>query len=162
MLQATGAVVGDLTSDRAMAVNTSISGQIRVSMASQESPTNGSGALVYLEFNVVGEPDAYSALSFAAVTLNGDAINVNTTDGTFGVDPVFSVGGDILFWHDSSGVPGVQIDLQGIESYSGLSNESGAYMVKDAVSGDYVVSAKKWDDIAGLSVFDASLGCAMM
>ena len=35
VLQATGAVVGDLTSDWALAVNTSISGQIRVSMASQ-------------------------------------------------------------------------------------------------------------------------------
>ena len=157
ILQATHATVGNLTPGWALAVNTSVGNQMRLSMASSGSLVSGSGVLAYLEFDVVGAPGSSSVLDITSVSLNDGSISVDVADGSFDVDQVYSVSGDVTFWNGGAGVPSVQTELNGDIVYYGLGDATGTFTVTGAASGDYVLTAEKSDDATGISAYDASL-----
>ncbi len=56
-------------------------------MASPGGTVSGSGVLAWIDFDVVGAPGSFSALDLSSVLLNDGAIPVQTTNGSFIVDP---------------------------------------------------------------------------
>jgi len=156
VLHATGAQLGNLTPGWSLASNTSNPGQIRISMASPGGTTTGSGALVYIDFEVVGAPGTSSTLSLSNILLNDGAIPVETADGSFNVDLVYAVSGTIQFWNGGV-VSDTLLTLEGDRVYSDLSSSDGTYQVSGAAAGDYILTPEKTSETNGISAYDASL-----
>jgi subtilisin family serine protease len=145
VLNAQGASTGSLTPGWALASNTNIPGEIRVSLASSGSTVSGSGVVAYLEFEVVGSPGVTSTLHFDEALLNAGAIPVELTDGSFEVHQVYDVSGAVHFWNGGTGIPGVQLTLEGDRVYTGLSQADGSYTVSGAPAGDYTLTISAYD-----------------
>jgi len=156
VLNAQGAGTGNLTPGWSLAANTDTAGQIRLSMASPGGTVSGSGVLANLQFEVIGSPGNTSTLHFATISLNDGAIATETADGSFSVDLVYDVAGTVHFWNGGV-VPDTLLSLQGDRVYTDLSDNSGAYTVSGAESGDYTLTPSKPDDVNGISAYDASL-----
>jgi len=155
VIQAVGAHTGALTPGWSLVANTATAGQARLSMASNGGTVSGSGILAMIEFDVVGTPGQSSALGLSNVSLNGGAIPVETANGTFSVDVVYSVSGHVNFWNGGV-VSDTLLTLQGDRLYAGQSGGDGAYTVAGAAAGDYTLTPSKSDDVNGISAFDAS------
>ena len=156
ILHATGAHLGNLIPGWSLVSNTTIPGQVRISMASSGGTTTGSGVLAYFDFEVVGSPGAMSVLSLSNILLNDGAIPVQTADGSFNVDLVYSISGTIQFWNGGV-VSATQMTLEGDRLYSGLSKADGAFQVSGAATGDYILTPEKTSETNGISAYDASL-----
>jgi hypothetical protein len=68
-----------------------------------------------------------------------------------------SLGGTVSFWHDSAGVPGVLLTLEGEQVYADLSQADGSYTVSGVAAGDYTLTPSKSDSVNGIGAYDASL-----
>lgn len=155
VLIATGARTGSLTPGWSLSANTSVAGQITLSMAGS-STVSASGVLAYLEFTVIGAPGASSPLQPTSVLLNDGAIPVDTADGSFSVNLVYAVAGAVTFWNGGV-VSDTVLTLEGDRLYSDHSDASGAYSIHSVPAGDYTLTPSKADEVHGITAYDASL-----
>jgi hypothetical protein len=155
VLQAQEASVGSLASACSIADNTSTAGQITLSLACA-SALSGDGTLALLTFNVVGSPGSSTPLSFSSVSLNDGAMSASTTNGSFQINEVYSITGQVEYWNAGTAVEGTLLALSGNQTESTQSNQAGAYSFTLA-PGNYTVTPEKTDDIDGISAYDASL-----
>jgi len=157
VLKGLGVRTGSLTPGWTLAVNTSISGQIRFSMAGGGGTASGEGSLAILEFEVVGSTGLSSTLQIASLALNDGAVVVEAADGSFAVAPAHQVGGKVRYWNGGAPVPGVELSLEGDRVFAGVTDAGGLYTVSGAPVGAYTLTAGKSDGVAGITAFDASL-----
>lgn len=157
VLSARTAHTSTLTPGWSVAVNTATAGQVRISMASPGGTVTGAGILSNLEFDVLGNPGATSALHIASISLNAGAIPTQTTDGTFAVNTIYSISGAARYWNGAAGVPGALFAVTGDRVYSGTSDTNGVYAVGGVQAGNYTLTPGKTDGVNGISAFDASL-----
>ena len=151
-----GATAGNLTPGWNIIANAATPGEVRLSMASNGGPVSGSGVLAFIQFDVVGAAGASSVLHPTAILLNDGAIPVESADGSFTVELVYSISGATHFWNGGA-VSGTLLTLTGNRIYTSLSNASGVYTVSDAAAGDYILAPAKSDNVNGISAYDASL-----
>ena len=113
VLQCLTVASGDFLAGWNLASNINTPGQIRLSAVSTRNPVSGSGELVVCEFSVIGANGANSALTLSQATLNDGAIATTVENGSFTIDSVYDVGGNVRFWKDSRPVSGVSFKLEG-------------------------------------------------
>ncbi len=158
VLTAIGASAGGLTPGFSIAANTSVPGEVTISMAGA-SPVTGAGDLMLLELEVIGPPAATTALNFVAAELNDGAIPANPVDGQLTVNDAFDVTGAVAYYQDALPVPAVQLDATGSGSFTTATDPAGVYVFSGIPSGTYTLTPMKSDDAspAVISPFDASL-----
>ena len=156
VLSAQSASVGNLTPGWSLAAQTDTPGEIRLSMASDGGTVSGSGELAVITFDVVGSPSITTSLHLQDILLNDGAIPVETADGTFTVEEVYSVSGAVGYWSGGA-VSGTLLTLSGDRLYVAESDAAGAFAVTQVVAGDYTLTPSKSDDVNGITAYDASL-----
>lgn len=157
VILAVGARKGPLAVGFEFLANTSQPGTVHLSMATLGGGSTGTGALAYLDFEVIGAAGTSSPLSITAIALNGGAVPANTDNGTITVESVFDVSGRVAYWSGNAGVPGVELTLDGDRRYTAVSDSTGAFTVTGARPGDYQLAAAKTGDDDGITAYDASL-----
>ncbi len=156
VLQAVSARSGGVAAGWTVTTNTNVTGEVRLSMASSGGLASGSGVLAYITFDVLGAPDSISGLTLTSADFNDGAIPTDIAHGSFAVDRVYAVSGNVAFWNGGT-VPNVELLLSGDRAYNNLSDASGNFAVSGARNGSYTLTASKSDDADGITAFDASL-----
>ena len=156
ILRAKGASTGSLTAGWALAPNIQTPGLVRLGMANATSVT-GAGTLAVLEFEVLGAPGSSTSLGLASVRLNNGAIPLTTSDGTLNVQMVYSISGGATHWKSGAVIPGVQMQATGDRTYTGATDNAGAYSVAGVPPGSYTLRPSKTTDANGITAYDASL-----
>lgn len=156
ILQGVSARTGNLTPGWTLVTNTSTPGQVRLSLVSTGGAVSGSGVLAHVLFDVIGAPGSSAALQLNNLSFNDGAIPTQMTPGTFTVDDVYDVSGQINFWNGGV-ISNTQLTLQGDRLFSGVSLSNGVYTVRGAPTGNYTLTPSKADEANGISAYDASL-----
>ncbi|MCY2952927.1 MAG: S8 family serine peptidase [Planctomycetota bacterium] len=156
VLAAREARVGPLASGFSLAPNLSTPGTVRLSMASATA-VSGSGALVYLTFEVIGPPTSTTGLSFGTALLNDGAISCQISPGTFTVKGLFTLSGKVSYYADGKPVPGTQLSLVGAGVHQATSSSDGTYLIPSVQTGAYTLTPSKANDVVEITAYDASL-----
>lgn len=156
VLDVINATTGSLTPGWSLVTNTSTPGQIIIAMASNSGTVSGSGTLANINFDIVGNPASSTTLHPSDILLNDGAIPVDAYDGSFTVDQVYSVSGQISFWNGGY-ISGTQLILEGDRVLSTNSDVDGLFVIDGAPSDDYTLTPSKHDEINGITAYDASL-----
>ena len=158
VLTATGATAGNLTTGFSVSANTTTPGEIVVSLANA-TPVTGAGDVALLSFDVVGAPDAVTALTFDAVELNDGAIPATPVDGQLTVNNSFDLSGAVSYYQGAVPVPGTQLDVTGSGSFTTATDGGGIYGFTGLPSGDYALTPSKNDahSMAIVGPLDASM-----
>jgi alpha-tubulin suppressor-like RCC1 family protein len=156
VLKVKSARVGNITSNFAIAANTSVAGQVTLTMASS-APVAGNGALAYIQFEVLNTTKTSSPLTLDLVKLNSGTIIANKVNGTFTLSTTFSISGSINYFFNNTVVKGVNMLLKGNKSYNSTNTEDGNYTINGVEEGSYVLTPSKADEAEGISAYDASL-----
>lgn len=158
ILSARGGSAGSLTPGWQVAANTQTPGTVLLSMASSGGPVSGAGSLALIEFDVVGQPGSNTALTISSASFNDGAITVQTSPGSFSVNPVYSVSGSVLYWSAARPVPATQLRLAGASTYNATSAAQGTFVITGVPAGNYTLTPEKATAGGeGISAFDASL-----
>ena len=104
----------------------------------------------------MGAPGSSSTLNITAASLNDGAIQVDTAAGSFNVNQVHTVSGQINHWNGGA-IGGVTLNLEGDRLYTGVSDPDGTYTVSGAAPGDYILTPEKADEANEITAYDASL-----
>lgn len=141
-------------------VNQPVAGQLNISLFST-TPFSGAGALVDLNFNVIGLPGTSSAVSFAFFQYNAPCPG-QTTNGSVSVISGTITGsvtyGNILGPPSPRGVPNVMLNASGSPSVSDVTDAFGAYSMSGFGAGAYKVTPSKTGGVNNaISAFDASM-----
>jgi hypothetical protein len=83
-------------------------------------------------------------------------MSASTTNGSFSVNEIYTITGNVEYWNAGTAVEGAWLTLSGDQSSSIQSDQAGAYSFT-LEPGDYTVTPGKVDDIDGISAYDASL-----
>jgi len=138
-------------------INRNVSGELRISMASDLSVT-GSGDILFLKFKVVNAEFEDSSVTLSSVELNGGNIDVNTTNGTITFEPVFTVEGTIFYFGNNAAVESVDIILSSEESeHLGITDAEGEFIFTSITKGEYDFDLSKTGDNEAISALDAAL-----
>jgi hypothetical protein len=156
VLRARTASAGNLTSGWTVLSGMNTPGQIILALVGG-SAANGAGTLAIVEFEVLGSPGANTTLGLTGLSLNGGAVQTQTANSSFAVNPVYNISGTVRYWNGNSGVRGVLATLQGNSTYSGQSGADGTFTVAGAAAGNYSLTLSKSDDVNGITAYDASL-----
>ncbi len=156
ILHATGAESGSLTPGWSLAANTDNPGEVRISMASPGGTISGTGVLAMIDFEVVGAPGSSSELGLSSVLLNDGAIPVQSANGSFSVNLVYSVSGIIQFWNGGV-VSDTMLTLNGESTYHAQSGVDGNFQFSGVAAGDYILTPEKSNELGGIYAYDASL-----
>lgn len=122
----------------------------------------GSGALVNLNFNVVGLPGTFSPVSFTTFQYNAGPPCGTTTNGSVTVIPG-TISGTVTYGNAIVGptlrnVPNVLLSGAGSPSVSTLTNAFGTYTLTGFGTGAYTVTpSKTGGDNGAVSAFDAAM-----
>jgi subtilisin family serine protease len=158
ILSARGASAGSLTPGWQVAANTQTPGTVLLSMASSGGAVSGAGSLALIEFDVVGQPGSNTALTISSASFNDGAIPVQTSAGSFSVNPVYSVSGSVLYWSAARPVPATQLRLAGAATYNGTATAQGTFVINGVPADNYALTPEKATAGGeGISAFDASL-----
>jgi len=121
------------------------------------TPVTGSGSVLILQFNVVGNPGLSTNLAFESAILNDGNILASKTNGSVSVNNSFAISGTATYYNQSRLVSGVEVDLNGSASFSTTTVASGFYELNNVPSDDYTSSpSKTGEDLAAISSLDAS------
>ena len=122
---------------------------------------SGAGALVNLNFNVIGEPNAATGLSLTSFVFNEGTPCSNTSNGSVTIVSG-SLSGRAVFGNTGSApfdraVPDVTITAAGSVQRSGTTDSDGTYSINAFGPGDYTATPSKiGDDGTSISGFDAA------
>jgi subtilisin family serine protease len=156
VLSAEGGRLGELTAGwGGYVVNTGTPGQVVISMA-HSTTVSGSGALVYLTFEVVGDPAATTGLDLSSISLNDGAIAVIPSHGGFVVHAFWEVAGTVAHFNGYA-VEQADLSISGTETKSTTTAGDGSYLLSDLLSGNYVLTLEKSGEVNGITAYDASL-----
>ncbi len=156
VLSLRGARAGSVTAGFSTSSNTSVTGEARVSLANATA-VSGTGAIAYLQFEVVGTPASSCDLTLAEVALNDGAIPVLLDNGTFTVSSLLSVSGYVLYYMAARPVGGAALNLNGSQNYTANTDQSGAYGLSNIPTGNYSLAPQKSDEADAITSYDASL-----
>jgi len=156
VLLAQSVQLGPLAAGWTLTPNTSTPGTVIISMASATS-VSGSGDLARITFSVVGSPTDQTAVTIDSALLNDGAIATDLDPGLFTVHGVFDVSGAVTYFTGGGLVPGVNLEMVGVGVHSDQSNDLGAFAITDVMTGAYVLTPTKNDDVDEITAFDASL-----
>jgi hypothetical protein len=157
VLKCTQVYSGELLTGWNIASNTSEQGVVRISTVSTKLPVTGNGTLFELEFSVIGSNGTSGALTLSQVTLNDGAIETTLGNGTFTVDSVYDVRGQVRFWNENRPVSGVALRLEGEQNFQGESTTDGSYGINGAVAGSYELKPAKSNETSSITPYDAAL-----
>nr|MBC8527501.1 T9SS type A sorting domain-containing protein [Candidatus Cloacimonadota bacterium] len=157
VLDATGGILGpELAAlGYGLFVNTDVDGQVTVVIYAMTDVFNGSGDIIFLEFNVVGVEGDYTDLVFDFGEVNETPVAL--FDGFFDVIPcLFDISGYISYYSDANPVPNADVDITGDATYVATTDGYGEYLFLDIPGGNYESTPFKDTDLGGLSGLDAS------
>lgn len=141
-----------LTSGRTLTVNNTTPGTIVISVYGA-TPLMGSGALLNITFNVVGNIGTSSGLNFSSFIFNEGTPCLSTSNGSVNV-----VGGTIsgLVTYANSAttkpVPGTNLNGSGSVNVSTTTDVTGAYNLSGFGPGAYTVTPSKTGDINAMTI----------
>lgn len=156
VLRPTAARVGPLANGWSLVANTATSGQVRLTLAGATS-VSATGALAYVSFDVLGAPNASTALTLSNVSLNDGAIAAQTAAGALTVNDLHVISGLVRYWSDNALIAGVGLFLEGEASLDVTTGSNGAYSFSDLRAGDYTLMPDKQGDVRQITAYDAAL-----
>ena len=150
-------VGGTLSNGYTITTNPSSPGILVVSGFGTSALT-GSGALLNLRFDLVGDAPACSPVSFSSFQFNEGDPPAQATGGEVCVI-AGTISGQITYGNAATetGVQDVLVTADGAPMVTDLSDAGGLYEVSGLGAGPYVVTPTKTGDVNGISAFDAAL-----
>ncbi len=146
---------GTLSSGLTVSFNTAINGEVRLS-AFGATALAGSGTLLNLKFDVIGQSSSCSNLTLTSFKFNEGTPCATITSGRACVTGG-SISGEVSYCITPRAVPGVLITAAGSPAANTTTNNSGAFVLNGLGSGAYTVTPTKTGDTNGISSFDAAL-----
>jgi CSLREA domain-containing protein len=150
---------GTISSGATITPNQNGAGSLRIS-GFRATPLSGGGTLLYLKFNVIGNPPSCSSLSFPTFTFNeGQPAAVLTGAGSACVS-TGNIDGQVTYGLSPTpiAVPGATINASGNPDLSAVTDQNGLYDLFGFGPGAYTLTPSKTGDVAPgvISGFDAS------
>ncbi|MDM8550284.1 PQQ-binding-like beta-propeller repeat protein [Desulfobacterales bacterium HSG2] len=159
VLNAAGAMLtgGIFENENYGIVSQSKEGSLEVTIYAKDELLTGSGLIAYLEFDVVGNIDDTTDLTFIEARANKIDVSATSTSARV-VKNVFEISGNIVYYSDPTLTPvrNVQMTIEGDGTYSVATDETGSYLFSDIPPGNYVSTPSKNDDLGGLTATDVS------
>ncbi|MCI0495689.1 dockerin type I domain-containing protein, partial [candidate division KSB1 bacterium] len=133
-------------------------GQINLAMAGS-SELSGSGVLLKIIGNVVGNAGDSTKLHFLSASINEDDPVVFTRDGLFKISKAADIKGRLVYYSDALiAVKDASVRLTGAVSQTSVSDNNGDYAFLNLALSNYSVTPEKLNDNKGaISPYDASL-----
>jgi len=131
-------------------------GALEVTIYAKDELLTASGLIAYLEFDVVGNLDDTTNLTFIKAQANESDVSATGTSALV-VKNAFEISGNITYYSNPDlPVRNVQMTIKGDGFYSVSTDETGYYLFSDIPPGNYVLTPSKNDDIGGLTATDVS------
>jgi hypothetical protein len=132
-------------------------GTVRVSIAGT-LPVTGAGSLAILNVTGTGAIGAQTPLTWASASLNDGAIPRTFENGSFTINNIFDVSGNVAYFTAARAVSGVTMTLDGGSSFSQQTDAAGAFHIASVPSDFYTLTpSKSGAETAGsISALDAS------
>ena len=131
--------VGTLTAGWSIGSNEPTPGQLIIGMYGSTA-TSGNGTIAEIDVTLIGAPQANTTLHLTDLLLNDGQIGAVAVDGSVTINPLLSVAGAIRYWSAGRPVPGVQLALNGNQSFSAISEGGGVFTVEGVGPGAYTLA----------------------
>lgn len=150
--------VGPLASGWTLVANTATPGRIVLSLASGGNAAQGSGVLVNLPFDVIGDPLQSGALAITSVQLNDGAITAQTINGSVTIAEGYALQGQVNYWGDGGRpVASTLLTIEGNGTQTATSASDGTFRFDNLVNAAYELTPAKTDQVSAISAYDAAL-----
>ncbi|HEU4328617.1 MAG TPA: hypothetical protein VFS21_36100 [Roseiflexaceae bacterium] len=149
---------GTLTPDWTVAANSNTPGLLSLALISPGPPASGSGSLVELEFEVIGDVGSSSLIQPGQVVLNDGDIPASLENGMFTVEStplLLTVRAVQAATRDP--LPNTTVQASGPVSVTYLTGTDGSRVLARLPSGSYTLELSKQDGVDRITPFDASL-----
>lgn len=159
VLNAAGAVLtgGVLENENYGIIPTIKDSSLDVAIFAKDELFTGTGLIAYLEFDVVGNINDTTNLTFLTAQANESDVSSTGTSVRV-IKNAFEISGTIGYYSDPALTPvrNVQLSLEGEGSYYVTADAGGNYLFEDTPPGTYVSTPSKADDLGGLTATDVS------
>ncbi len=150
--------VGPLASGWTLVANTATPGRIVPRLASGRNAAQGSGVLVNLPFDVIGDPLQSGALAITSVQLNDGAITAQTINGSVTIAEGYALQGQVNYWGDGGRpVASTLLTIEGNGTQTATSASDGTFRFDNLVNAAYELTPAKTDQVSAISAYDAAL-----
>lgn len=154
---------GTLTEDWVITVNPSRSDVVTINGFST-NPMSGHGTLIYLTFDIVGDPGMTSQLSFVTFRFNEGNPVVDVGAGSLivaGADSYYDISGFVMYSDLGTPVPNTNVVMTGMpgeEPVVDMNGDDGGFMMANMPGGYHELYPQKDADERGaITVYDAAL-----
>ncbi|NDH95049.1 MAG: hypothetical protein EBZ13_11090, partial [Planctomycetia bacterium] len=157
VLEAVSVAAGSLTSGWVVAANTSVAGQVAVSLVNQ-APVDGSGTLAVVTFRAIGAGGTSTGLALSRSDLNDGAIPSRVTAGAVSIrQPTLS--GAVRYFGNNGPVAGADLTLTpaGGPVQTVTAQANGSYSFTGVASGSQELSVSMSGGTEAISAYDAAL-----
>ena len=149
---------GTMSSGMTVTINSATAGTLRIS-GYGTTPLSGSGTMLNLKFNAVGNAPACSTLNFAAFQFNDGNPDDSTSNGEVCILNS-AVSGTVTYTNapQTTAVRNVTLTAVGGSTFSTTSAADGSYSLNNFMSGAYTVTPTKTGEVNdAVSALDASI-----
>ena len=143
--------------DYNLGVNLDNEGEIILEIYANNELYYGSGIISYLEFYVnpfavVGDT---TELIFTQSEINEYYVTTNSCTFTV-LECVYEISGCVNYFFQELAVPFVNLNLEDDYNFEEITDETGLFIISNIITGNYILTPSKYNDLDGLSGTDAS------